>query len=97
VSQHQVPNCILPSEVLHQSFSGSCCAQQRQFNEIVHRNDANQLLYSVDVQHTIRKNSFSNFQSSEREMSKVKLGRRGKINSLTLSRTIFSWPSLEQS
>jgi len=35
--------------------------QQRRLHEIVHRNDANQLIYSVDVQHTIRKNSFQIF------------------------------------
>ena len=31
------------------------------------------------------------------ETSNLKLGRRGKINSVTLSRRIFNWPTLVQS
>ena len=61
-----------------------------------HRNDANHWFYSVDVQHKIRILKFSHYQTSEQEMSNLKLGRQGKINSLTWSRRIFSWLSLER-
>jgi hypothetical protein len=61
MSKHQAQNCILSSEELHQSCPNSGSTQQRRFNEIVQPNDANQLIYSVDVQHQIRKNSIQIF------------------------------------
>ena len=61
MTQHLPPKCVVRSEVLRQSCPSSRSTQQRQLYEIVHRNDANQLIYSVDVQHAIRKNSIQIF------------------------------------
>ena len=70
--------------------------EKRNCSVIQSSHDANQLIYSVDAQHKIGILKFSHYQTSEQEMSNLKLGRRGKINSLTLSRRIFSWLSLDR-
>jgi len=63
MSQHQAPNCILAGEVRHQSCSINGSIEpiyklQARLNEIVHRNETNRRVYSLDVQQTIRINRF---------------------------------------